>query len=250
MGNTNLGSELHMHAASNVANNLLRALRADDLEIIKPILSVWQAKNGQVLHEPGDVVEFAFFPCGPTLSSYTVVLPNGHHVETAMIGREGAAGGIVSNGRLPAYARCVVHHGGTVLRASLGDIDRVKSQSPAIRNLFSRYADCLVAQVFQSVACNAAHTIEQRTAKWVLAAIERTGDRTITLTQEQLATMMGVGRSYVSRVIQTLKSIGAVETRRGSLVIRDMETMNRLSCRCNEAVKGHFREVLAGVYPG
>ena len=74
----------------------------------------------------------------------------------------------------------------------------------------------MLAQVFQSTACNAIHSIEQRTAKWIISAMERTdGDNTVPLTHEQLATLLGVGRSYTSRVIQAFKAEGVLETRRG-----------------------------------
>src|SRR4030088_1410704 len=74
-----------------------------------------------------------------------------------------------------------------------------------------RYADCMLAQIFQSTACNAIHSIEQRTAKWIIAAMERTeGEDVVPLTHEQLATMLGVNRSYASRVIQTFKAEGVL----------------------------------------
>jgi DNA-binding transcriptional regulator YhcF (GntR family) len=69
------------------------------------------------------------------------------------------------------------------------------------------------------------------------------------LTHEQLATLLGVGRSYTSRVIQTFKAEGILETRRGSILVRNADAMRSRSCLCNEAVKNHFEEVLRGVYP-
>ncbi len=111
------------------------------------------------------------------------------------------------------------------------------------------YADCLMAQVFQSVACNAAHSIEQRTAKWLLAAAERTGAEDIALTQEQLAAMLGVGRSYLSRVIHDLRGRGVIETRRGRIGIRNGNGLRLLACECNSSVNRHFDDVLKGVYP-
>ena len=100
-------------------------------------------------------------------------------------------------------------------------LDECKDKSRAIEQLFARYADCLVAQMFQTAACNAAHSIEQRTAKWIGAAIERSGSREVPLTQERLAAMLGVGRSYISRVIGTFKRDGTLAVRRGHLVVRD-----------------------------
>ena len=118
-----------------------------------------------------------------------------------------------------------------------------------IRDLFSRYADCLTAQIFQAGACNAAHSIEQRTAKWLVSAVERTGGPDIPLTQDQLAAMLAVGRSYISRVLRAFKQRGILETRRGALYISSIEELRALACECNESVRAHFDEVLDGVYP-
>jgi DNA-binding FadR family transcriptional regulator len=108
----------------------------------------------------------------------------------------------------------------------------------------------MLAQMFQSTACNAVHSIEQRTAKWIVSAMERTdGNETVPLTHEQIATLLGVGRSYASRVIQTFKAEGVLETRRGSIVVRNRDALQMRACLCNESVKSHFEEVLRGVYP-
>ena len=108
----------------------------------------------------------------------------------------------------------------------------------------------MLAQIFQSTACNAIHSIEQRTAKWIISAMERTDDAdAVPLTHEQLATMLGVGRSYVSRVIQTFKAEGVLETRRGSILVLNREALRIRACLCNECVKNHFEEVLRGLYP-
>jgi CRP-like cAMP-binding protein len=132
----------------------------------------------------------------------------------------------------------------------IGKLDAAKLKSRTLNNIFARYADCMLAQIFQSTACNAIHSIEQRTAKWIISAMERAdGDEVVPLTHEQLATLLGVGRSYTSRVIQTFKAEGTLETRRGSILVRNADAMRNRSCQCNEAVKAHFEEVLRGVYP-
>ena len=128
---------------------------------------------------------------------------------------------------MPAYCRIVVKYGGPFVRLPVSVLEAAKGQSPTLRYLFARYADCLLAQMFQSAACNAIHSIEQRAAKWITSAMERTGDHTVPLTQEQLASMLGVGRSYTSRVIQAFKADGILQTRRGSLVVRDLDALKR-----------------------
>jgi len=190
------------------------------------------------------------FPCGSSFVSYLVSIEDGRDVETILVGREGAVGGIVSEGYLPAYTRIVVKFGGPFVRLNVGKLDAAKTHSKTLRNVFARYADCMLSQIFQSTACNAIHSIEQRTAKWIAAAMERTDDSdAVPLTHEQLATLLGVGRSYASRIIQTFKAEGVLETRRGWIVVRNREALKLRSCFCNEAVKTHFEEVLRGVYP-
>ncbi len=231
-------------------NNLLRRLNNADFALIVPHLTEGDANAGDVLYSPGDNVEIVHFPCGPTLASYLVPSEDGRDVETVLIGREGAVGGIVSQGFLPAYTRIMVKFAGPFMRLPVSRLDAAKKKSATLTNVFARYADCLLAQIFQSTACNAIHSIEQRTAKWIISAMERTdGDDVVPLTHEQLATLLGVGRSYTSRVIQTFKAEGVLETRRGSILVINRDALRSRACLCNEAVKNHFEEVLRGVYP-
>jgi len=231
-------------------NNLLRRLNSADYALIASHLSLQESAANDLLYNPGDDVDVVHFPCGPSLASYLVANEDGRDVETILVGREGAVGGIVSQGFLPAYTRIVVKFGGPFVKLPVGRLDAAKMQSLTLRNVFARYADCMMAQMFQSTACNAIHSIEQRTAKWIVSAMERTDDDAIVpLTHEQLATLLGVGRSYASRVLQTFKAEGTLETRRGAIVVRNLAALKARACLCNEQVKFHFDEVLQGVYP-
>jgi hypothetical protein len=231
-------------------NNLLRRLNDADYALLALYLTQDDAEAGDLLYSPGDDVKTVYFPCGPSLVSYMVPNEDGRNVETILIGCEGAVGGIVSQGYLPAYTRIAVKFGGPFARLDVGKLGAAKTKSASLHNIFARYADCMLAQIFQSTACNAIHSIEQRTAKWIISAMERTdGEGIVPLTHEQFATLLGVGRSYASRVIQTFKAEGVLETRRGSILVRNADGLRSRSCLCNEAVKNHFEEVLRGVYP-
>jgi len=230
-------------------SSLLMALKDQDYELIEPYLVPETRLTGDFLYRPGDHIAQVYFPLGPSLVSYLVTNSDGRDVETILVGREGAVGGIVSSGHLPAYCLITVKFGGPFLRANLSSIQAAKDQSMSFRSLFSRYADCLMAQMFQASACNAIHSIEQRTAKWIVAAMERTGDLDVPLTHEELASMMGVGRSYTSRVIQKFKADGIIATARGHLKVVNKDLLVSRSCNCNESVKHHFDRVLKGVYP-
>ncbi|MDE2405934.1 MAG: Crp/Fnr family transcriptional regulator [Sphingomonadales bacterium] len=230
-------------------NNLLSVLRDEDIALIDPWLSEWTLPRGHVLCEAGDPVRFCYLPRHAAVAAFVIPTESGSAVESAIVGREGALGGIVSHGRIPAFARATVLQGGSFYRIAATDLEKAKQASPTIHGLFVRYADCLLAQVFQSVACNASHTIVQRAARWLEAAIERSGGDEVMLTQEQFAGLLGVGRSYASRVLQQLKAEGIVAIRRGTLRVADRDALAARACGCNQAVRDHFDEVLRGVYP-
>lgn len=236
-------------ATDRPQNNLLRALRPGDYALFAASLMVADYPARHLLYNPGDHVGTVYFPCGSSLVSYLVTNEEGRDVETVLIGREGAVGGIVSNGNLPAFTRMIVQFGGPFAHLRLDLLDEAKGRSPSLSGIFARYADCMLAQMVQSAACNATHAIEQRTAKWIVSAMERTGDAIVPLTQEQLAAMLGVGRSYASRVIQTFRREGLLQTRRGSLQVTNRDALAAKACLCNEQVKNHFERVLSGVYP-
>src|SRR5260370_27577068 len=219
-------------------NNLLRRLNASDFALLEPHLSHDESPAGGLLYNPGDDVDVVHFPCGPSLASFMVPNEDGRDVETILVGREGAVGGIVSQGYLPAYTRIMVKFGGPFVRLQVRKLEAAKLKSATLRNVFARYADCLLAQIFQATACNAIHSIEQRTAKWIISAMERTnGDNVVPLTHEQLAPLLGVGRGYTSRVIQPFKAEGVLETRRGAILLRNRDALRLPPSRCTHSAQ-------------
>jgi hypothetical protein len=230
-------------------NNLLRRLKPADRAFVVPRLSPISVVAGEVLYEPGDDVGYVHFPDGPALISFMVSFEDGNSVECALIGREGAVGGVVSSGHLPAYTRTVVQYPGTLWRMETRALQAAKEESAALSALFARYADCLLAQIFQSVACSAAHSIEQRTARWLLSAHDRTDDLQVPITQQRLADLLGVGRSYIGRVVAGLKENNVITVSHGCVTIVDFDRLQRYACTCTEAVRDHFDTVLRHVYP-
>jgi len=235
---------------ADLAGNLLLAkLNQADRARLAPHFMVFDLKAGQTLHEAGQDVTETWFPVGSAMAAFCVATNAGSDaVEVALVGREGAIGGIVSNGRLPAYATSLVRFGGRFLRIKTAALELAKLDSITLRHWFSRYSDCLLAQLFQTAACNATHTISQRTAKWLLAAASRTEGNEFELTQAQLAEMLGVGRTFVTRTIRQFRDSGLVATRRGVFIIRDEPGLRRITCRCTAAIEDHFDTVLHGIY--
>jgi Crp-like helix-turn-helix domain len=236
-------------SVGDLGNNLLLALSEADRDLLYPSLRIIHSDPNHILYKPGQNVELVYFPRGATLISFVIDLEDGDSVEAIQVGREGAVGGIVSHGLLPAFSRIMVQNKGELLTLPISKLEQFKEVSRSIERLFNRYADCLVAQMFQSTACNAVHTLDQRLAKWMVASAERTGSNEITLTQDRLAAMLGVGRTYVNRAMRGMEQRGIIKLQRGRAEITNVPALQAMSCNCNESVKEHFRTVLSGVYP-
>jgi CRP-like cAMP-binding protein len=141
-----------------------------------------------------------------------------------------------------------VRLGGRFIRLPIAKLETAKRKSATLLAAFARYTDCLLAQTVQSISCNAAHSIEQRAAKCIVAIMERTGHDLVPLTHAQLANMPGVGRSYASRVIETFKAERILETGRGSFVVCDPAALREKACLCDVIVGQHFEELMGRVY--
>src|SRR6195256_3407686 len=199
------------------ANRLLVALGRKDRALIEPHLLLRLLGRSQVLFEPGEDIETTYFPCRGTMGSLLVVSADGREVEAATIGREGAIGGIVSAGHKPAFGRAVIQIGGPAFSVPTARLEDAKHRSPVFHDLFSRYADALIAQMMQSVACNALHSIAARCSRWLLSPQDRVGQTAIPLTQEALAQMLGVQRTTVTSVAKALQARGLIRYPRGRL---------------------------------
>lgn len=230
-------------------NRLLAALRAADRALLEPHLQLVDLAYGDVLFEPGDDVVQTHFPLPGVMASLVVLMSDGRGTETATVGCEGAIGGIVSAGHKPAFARASVQLAGPALRIDTVRLEEAKQRSASLRDLFSRYADALLAQVLQSVACNALHTMEGRLCRWLLSTQARVGGDELALTQETLAEMLGVHRATMIRVARPLQERGLIRYRRGRIRFLDQAGLEEAACECHGTVARHFARVLPEIVP-
>ncbi|MDB5569265.1 MAG: Crp/Fnr family transcriptional regulator [Hyphomicrobiales bacterium] len=230
-------------------NSLLSALSESDWDMVAPHLECRDFRREDAIFRQGDNVTSSTFPCGRMVVSLRVEGSDGIDCEVCTIGREGAIGGIVSHGHVPAFTSAIVETKGSALCIPSDRLEHLKQSSPAVRGLFARYADCLLAQVMQGAACNALHDVDKRIARWLLAFQDRYGGDVVPVTQEDLSAALGIGRPYASRQLRMLKQRGLVTLKRGAIEIRDRAEVERAACQCYGAVKSHFSTVIAGLYP-
>jgi DNA-binding transcriptional regulator YhcF (GntR family) len=224
-------------------NRLLSTFSREARALIEPFGEMIELRSGEIVLARGEQVRSSVFPVGPTMISMTVELSGGRTAEVASIGREGAVGGIVSCGQAPAFSRADVLVGGPAFRVSMDALEDAKNRSSFIGNLFCRFSDYLLAQVMQSVVCNAYHSIPERAARWLLHAQDRAGDR-IQLTQEAFAGLLGVQRTTVNAVVRDLATEGLIATGRGNVRVTDRAGLKRRSCECYERLQDHFNAII------
>lgn len=224
-------------------NQLLSTFDADARALLGSVGEPIDLKPGDIVLTRGEEVRFSVFPIGETMISMAVELSGGRTVEVASVGREGAVGGIVSCGHAPAFSRVQVLVPGPAFRVPMEALEDAKSRSPFIGNLFCRFSDYLLAQVMQSAVCNSFHSIPERAARWLLHAQDRAGDR-IELTQEAFAGLLGVQRTTVNAVIQSIQAEGLVTTGRGVVRVTDRAGLKRRACECYQRLEEHFAAVI------
>jgi len=224
-------------------NALLATLSPEARAMIEPHGRMVELTTGDTVLSRGDSVDASLFPLGETMVSMAIELSGDRMIEALMIGRRGAVGGIISCGKAPTFTKIIVLVGGPAYRVPMKVLEAAKKDSPHVANLFCRFSDYLLSQVMQSVACNAFHPIEQRAARWLLHAQDRTGDR-IELTQQGLAGLLGVQRTTVNAVIQALDREQLISTGRGVIRVIDRAGLKRRSCECYQRLEDHYAAII------
>jgi CRP-like cAMP-binding protein len=224
-------------------NRLLSTFPTELRELVEAKMQMVELDIGATVLRRGVDVSHSLFPFGSTMVSLVVDLEDGRSVEVTSIGREGAVGGIISCGHIPAFTRAEVMVAGPAAKVPMDVIEEVKGRSAHLRNLFCRYSDYLLAQIMQTVACNSFHPIEARAARWLLTAHDRGGNR-LELTQESLAGLLGVQRTTINAVARELQDEGLITTRRGIIEVHDRAGLERRSCECYDRVERFFGDIV------
>ena len=108
---------------------------------------------------------------------------------------------------------------------------------PSFRNLMYAYLLAFLEQVLVSVACNGAHSLRERLARWLLMMRDRGDDDALRITQGLLAEMLGVQRPTITNAVHELEQAGLIESGRGQVTILDREGLEAASCECYRLVR-------------
>jgi len=217
-------------------NHLLAALRAAERERIFPHLHLVEMPLGKVVSEPGDLLQYAYFPTD-CIVSLLYVLEDGASTEISIVGNEGLLGIALFMGGDTAPRRAVVQSAGHAYRLPGQVLREEFHRDGAIRLLLLRYTQALITQMAQTVVCNRHHSVDQQLCRWLLLALDRLPSNELTVTQELIAHLLGVRREGVTAAVGKLQRLGVISHSRGHITVLDRSALERLSCECYAVVK-------------
>jgi CRP-like cAMP-binding protein len=220
----------------------IAALAPADRRRIEPHLTERPFGQGQMLYDAGEAVEEVWFPMSGVVSLMTI-LDGDRMIETAAIGREGLVG--VTCGPLNARAasRAIAQIDGVSACCPADVFADALEKSEGIRTALASFTEALFAQVQQTAACNAQHRLDERLARWLLTIHDRAQDDRFTLTQADIAGMLGVRRATVSEVGAELVEKGLIERGRGWVQVTDRKALEGAACGCYGAMRNLMKDL-------
>jgi CRP-like cAMP-binding protein len=217
-------------------NRLLLALPLENVKRLMPELEHVACQREQVLLDADSSLDYVFFPNSGVIS-VVAVYANGDIIEMATIGREGCTGFQAVFRAQMSSVRFLVQVPGTATRMSRAAFTRAVDAMPAFRNLMHAYVQALLEQVLVSGACNGAHSLRQRLARWLLMMRDRSDGDTLLITQDLLGEMLGARRPSVTIAVRELHRAGLIERGRRQVTIRNREGLKKASCECYQLVR-------------
>jgi CRP-like cAMP-binding protein len=210
-------------------NRILRRLSHTPQAHLAPALESVSVQAKQVLLLAEAPVRYVYFPRDAVLS-LLVPMADGTAVEGAIIGNEGLVGLQVFLGEGAAIEQIVVQVPGEVMRMRADDFRNAVARSYELQMLLQRYTLALMNQLARTAGCNRMHSVEERAARWLLMCHDRAGRDTFPLTQEVLASLLGVQRALVRVAIDTLQDAGLIRYHQGSITVPVAERLEAVTC--------------------
>ena len=224
-------------------NRILGALPAADYERLLPDLELIPMPLGWTMTEPGDHEKFVYFPI-EGIVSLIYDLDDGSTSEVALVGNEGMVGISIFMGGEGMPGSMKVQSVGHAYRLSRKNMKREFEMNGKLQHLALLYTQALISQTSQTAVCNQHHTLEQQLCRWMLMSIDRLHENKMMITQELIATLLGVWRESVSHAANKLETDGLILCARGSITVLDRHKLEARVCECYETVKSEYDRLL------
>ena len=236
---------LPMHSTPNPnQNHLLAALPTAEFERLAPHLEPVELRLGDVLCESGALLAHVYFPTTAIVSLH-YVMENGSSSEIAGVGNEGMLGISLLMGGNTTPSRAVVQTGGQGYRLKAQLMQQEFKLAGPTQLLMLRYTQALITQMSQTAACNRHHSLVQQLCRWLLVTLDRMPTNELVMTQELVASMLGVRREGVTEAAGKLQQSGIISYRRGHITVLDRKGLQSQVCECYAVVRKEFARLLA-----
>jgi CRP-like cAMP-binding protein len=220
-------------------NLLFQSLPPSQFQRLWPALERVTFARYQVLIDANDALDRIYFPQTGVVSLSTV-FADGTAVDMASIGREGCTGVQAVLGAKVSSVRLLTQVPGTAMRMSRRAFSWAMETIPAFKTAMYDYAQAFLDQALVSGACNGAHKLDQRLARWLLTTRDRTGDDALPVTQTLLAEMLGVQRPTMTNALGEFERAGLIEGARRQITILDRDGLSAESCECYHRLRERF----------
>ena len=227
-------------------NFLLAALPTAEFKRLEPHLEPFPLALGEILFEPGGQLQHAYFPITAIVSLH-YVMESGASSETAGVGNEGVVGISLFMGGDTTPSSAVVKIAGHAYRLDRRVLMQEFQRAGLLQGLLLRYTQALITQMTQTAVCNRHHSVEQQLCRWLLSTLDRIPSGELVMTQELVASMLGVRREGITEAAGALQQAGFIRYRRGHISVLDRGGLEASSCECYAVVKKEIGRLLSDV---
>lgn len=227
-------------------NHLLAALPAPEFERLAPQLEPVALRLGDFLYEPGEQMTHAIFPATAIVSLH-YVMESGASAEAAGVGNEGMVGVSLFMGGDTTPSSAVVQTAGRAFRLPARVLKAEFDRGGLLQRLLLRYTQALLTQMAQTSACTRHHSVEQQLCRWLLLTLDRVPSGELTMTQELVASMLGVRRESITQAAASLQEAGLIRYRRGHISVLARVGLEARTCECYAVVKKEMARLLSDV---
>jgi CRP-like cAMP-binding protein len=225
-------------------NYLLAAMPDAEFERIAPQLERVSLARGEVLYEFEADLKYGYFPT-TALAVLMCNMEDGTSTEVAVVGNEGVLGVSIFLSEEGALTQAVVQHAGDAYRLKATHLKAEFDHCGQLQHVLLRYTQTLLTQMAQTTGCNRAHTVEQQLCRWLLQNMDRLPTDELRMTQEFIASMLGVRRESVTEAAGKLQQAGLISYCRGHIEILDRPRLEAQACECYDVVKKQYDGLMA-----
>jgi CRP-like cAMP-binding protein len=190
----------------------------------------------KIVHAPGQSTGHIHFPTSAIIS-WVYMLENGASTEVAMTGREGLIGLYQIMGAARTNNTAIVQTAGQAVRIRSDVVVASVRQEPAVQQLLFFYAQALITQISQVSVCHRHHNVDQQLCRMLLLTLDRQDSNTLYMTQELIASLLGVRREGVTLAASKLMKEGIIDYSRGRITVPNRAALEAKACECYDMVR-------------